>query len=62
MALVTGSNDGDFLTGTAEADIILGWLPDNPPGDDGPATDSDVIDGLGGNDSLSAAAAPATTI
>ena len=52
MAEIFGTNFPDTLTGTDAADQIRGWAADNPPGDEGPRSDRDVIDGGAGNDSL----------
>ena len=52
MATINGTNTPDVLTGAAENDLIRGWNPANAAGDEGPATDDDVLNGADGSDTV----------
>ena len=47
-----GSNSPDTLNGNFGDNVIYGWAATNPPRDQGPVDDNDIIYGFGGNDTL----------
>jgi Ca2+-binding RTX toxin-like protein len=52
MPIIYGTNSGNTLDGGAADDEIFGWAEANPPGNQGPAGDSDLLRGEGGDDTL----------
>lgn len=52
MVVRYGSNAADIVNGGTGGDTLYGWAKANAPGNFGPDSDNDILQGFGGNDLL----------